>query len=308
MPLRFTLRQLEYFVAVGEYGSIAQAADHLNVSPPSISTAISQLEAEFNVQLFVRRHAHGLSLTSAGDSLLISAQDLLKAAYRISVMAGDMAETISGPLNVGCLQTFAPMVFPELRSRFEQAYPDVAVSQSTGDHQYLIDGLRSADLDICLTYDLSVPGGIVFEPLVEVPAYVMLPATHALAGEAAIAVEALAEDPMVLLDLPVSADYFLSVLRDAGIQPNIVERTQDMALARSMVANGFGYTLANFRPRTTLSPDGKPLSFVPLLGENRPLKIGIATNAAARKSRVVTAFEEHCRDTISADRVPGVVL
>ena len=47
MPLRFTLRQLEYFVAVGECGSIAQAAERLNISSPSISTAISQVEAEF---------------------------------------------------------------------------------------------------------------------------------------------------------------------------------------------------------------------------------------------------------------------
>lgn len=63
MPLRITLRQLEYFVAVGECGSIAQAAERLNISSPSISTAISQLEAEFGLQLFIRRHAYGLSLT-----------------------------------------------------------------------------------------------------------------------------------------------------------------------------------------------------------------------------------------------------
>jgi DNA-binding MarR family transcriptional regulator len=52
--LRFTLRQLEYLVAVGEAGTIAEAAHRLNVSSPSISAAISQLEAEFGVQLFVR--------------------------------------------------------------------------------------------------------------------------------------------------------------------------------------------------------------------------------------------------------------
>lgn len=66
MPLRFTLRQLEYFVAVGEEGSIARAAEVVNVSSPSISTAISQLEQEFGVQLFVRRHAHGLALSRPG--------------------------------------------------------------------------------------------------------------------------------------------------------------------------------------------------------------------------------------------------
>ena len=46
MPLRFTLRQIEYYVAVADAGSVALAAERLHVSSPSISAAISQLEAE----------------------------------------------------------------------------------------------------------------------------------------------------------------------------------------------------------------------------------------------------------------------
>ena len=52
MARRFTLRQLDYLVAVGEAGSIAGAAERLNVSSPSISAAIAQLEAEFGLPLF----------------------------------------------------------------------------------------------------------------------------------------------------------------------------------------------------------------------------------------------------------------
>ncbi|WP_245469819.1 LysR family transcriptional regulator, partial [Mesorhizobium sp. M7A.F.Ca.MR.362.00.0.0] len=77
MPLRFTLRQLEYFVAVGEAGSIAKAAEQVNVSPPSISASIAQLETEFGVQLFVRKHSHGLSLTAGGRIFLKEAARLL---------------------------------------------------------------------------------------------------------------------------------------------------------------------------------------------------------------------------------------
>ena len=51
MPLRLTLRQLEYFIAVGEAGSIALAAERVNVTAPSMSSAIAQLEAGFGVQL-----------------------------------------------------------------------------------------------------------------------------------------------------------------------------------------------------------------------------------------------------------------
>lgn len=80
MPLRFTLRQLEYFVAVGECGSIALAAEKVNVSSPSISAAIAQLEAEFGLQLFVRRHAQGLSLTQGGMRFMDDARALLESA------------------------------------------------------------------------------------------------------------------------------------------------------------------------------------------------------------------------------------
>ena len=47
MPLRFSLRQLEYFVAVGEAGSIAVASEKVHVSSPSISSALRQLETSF---------------------------------------------------------------------------------------------------------------------------------------------------------------------------------------------------------------------------------------------------------------------
>ena len=70
MPLRYTLRQLEYFVAVGETGSIAAASHRSNVSSPSISAGISQLEKELGLKLFVRNHAQGLTPTPAGLKML----------------------------------------------------------------------------------------------------------------------------------------------------------------------------------------------------------------------------------------------
>ena len=68
--MRYTLRQIEYFIATAETGSITLASERVNISQPSISTAIAHLEEELGTQLFVRRHAQGLSLTSAGRLLL----------------------------------------------------------------------------------------------------------------------------------------------------------------------------------------------------------------------------------------------
>ena len=64
MVLRFTLRQLEYLVAVGDYGSVTEAAERVNVSAPSVSAAISQLEREFGIK-FSNAEIEGLQ--NVGD-------------------------------------------------------------------------------------------------------------------------------------------------------------------------------------------------------------------------------------------------
>ncbi|TIR21484.1 MAG: LysR family transcriptional regulator [Mesorhizobium sp.] len=303
MPLRFTLRQLEYFVAVGEAGSIAKAAEQVNVSPPSISASIAQLEAEFGVQLFVRKHSHALALTAGGRLFLKEAARLLNDADALHDIAGDIAEKVRGPLAVGCLLTFAQIVLPALRKKFEDAYPDVRVRQFERNQGQLFEMLQRGEIDAALTYDLELSQDMTFEPLMQLPAYVMLPAAHRLAGRAGITPEELVDEPMVLLDLPYSREYFLSAFQ--GLRPRIAERTGDIAVMRSMVANGFGYGIANMRPLNAMSPDGKLLVFVPLLGDIRPLTMGIALPNAEHRTLTVQAFIEHCRRFVVEQGVFG---
>ena len=77
--MRYTLRQIEYFIATAETGSITLASERVNISQPSISTAIAHLEEELGTQLFIRRHAQGLSLTPAGRAVLAEAKRLVFA-------------------------------------------------------------------------------------------------------------------------------------------------------------------------------------------------------------------------------------
>ncbi|KXF74689.1 LysR family transcriptional regulator [Paramesorhizobium deserti] len=305
MPLRFTLRQLEYFVAVGEAGSIAKAAEQVNVSPPSISASIAQLEEEFGIQLFVRKHSHGLSLTAGGRVFLKQAQRLLGDADALHDIAADISEKVRGPLAVGCLLTFAQIVLPELRRKFEDAFPEVRVRQFERHQGQLLEMLQRGEIDVALTYDLELSQDLTFEPLMQLPAYAMLPAGHRLALQKGITPEELVEEPMVLLDLPFSREYFLSAFQNRGLRPNIAERTGDIALMRSMVANGFGYGIANMRPLNTMSPDGKPLVFVPLESDLKPLTMGVAMPNAEHRTQTVQAFLEHCRRFVIEQGVFG---
>lgn len=295
MALRFTLRQLEYFVAVGEAGSIAKAAEHVNVSAPSISASIAQLEAEFGIQLFIRKHSHALSLTAGGRVFLREAARLLGEADALHEVANDLAENVRGPLAIGCLLTFAQIVLPTLRKDFERQFPDVRIRQFERNQGQLLVMLQQGEIDAALTYDLELPQDITFEPLIELPAYVMLPADHAFANRASITPEELVPEPMILLDLPYSREYFLSAFHRKGLRPRIAERTGDIAMMRSMVANGFGYGIANMRPLNAVSPDGKLLVFIPLDDGIRALTMGVAMPNAEHRTRTVQAFIDHCR-------------
>ncbi len=308
MPLRYTLRQLEYFVAVGETGSIAGASQQVNVSSPSVSAGVSQLEEELGVKLFVRHHAQGLTPTSAGRKLLDHARYVLQQASVLRDLAGDLSGSVRGPLAIGCLSTFAQIVLPGLRHSFVQQHSDVRITQIEADQSGLFSLQRQAKIDLALTYDLDLPRDLTFLPILELPPLVALHEAHPLAHLPAISITDLAPHPMVLLDLPHSADYFLSFFAEHGLRANIAERTRDMAVMRGLVANGFGYSIVNVRPQNDLAPDGKPIRFVPLTGKQRPMKLGILTSAGSDHTQLHQAFVSHAQSWIEshASKLLGV--
>jgi DNA-binding transcriptional LysR family regulator len=122
-----------------------------------------------------------------------------------------------------------------------------------------------------------------------------------------VSLQELAREPLILLDLPISREYFLSMFIKEGLEPNIVSRSTHQDVIRTMVANGYGYTLANVRPRCEIALDGRRVSRVRLSGDHRPMVIGVLTLAQGRKSRLVDMFEQHCRRFVSDAYIPGMV-
>lgn len=305
--MRFTFRQLEYFVAAGETGSITLASERINISQPSISTAISHLEQELGIQLFVRHHALGLSLTPPGRSLLREAKQILEKAEGLYNVASEAGDQIRGALVVGCLTTLAPMIMPELTHSFTTAYPGAQVRQMETNQEKLLFGLKHAEIDVAITYDLQLTEGVAFSPLARLPMHVVVGETHPLARESSVTLGDLASQPFLLLDLPLSREYFLAMFMKEGLQPTIAARSENQDVIRTMVANGYGYTLANVRPRSDMALDGRRVVRVRLAGDHRPMIVGAATLAQLSRSRLVDAFKSHCHAFISDSYIPGMV-
>ncbi|WP_415232796.1 LysR substrate-binding domain-containing protein [Pseudophaeobacter arcticus] len=232
--------------------------------------------------------------------MLDHAKGVLQQAAGLTDLAASLSGSIRGPLSIGCLSTFAQVVLPGLRRSFTDQYSEVRISQIEANQSELFILLRQAKIDVALTYDLDLPRDLSFHPMLSLPPLVALSETHPLADQQSIAIEELADYPMVLLDLPYSADYFLSFFTRAGLRVNIAERTQDMAVMRGLVANGFGYSIVNIRPVNDLAPDGKPMRFLPLSGDHRPMKMGLLSIASSTRIQLHDAFLTHANDWISA--------
>lgn len=304
--MRFTFRQLEYFVAVGETGSITQASERLHISQPSISTAISHLEQELDVQLFIRHHAQGLSLTPTGRTVLVEAKRLVQQAEALYSVASEATAQVRGRLSVGCLSTLAPLVMPELAHSFTAAYPATEIRQVEGSQEQLLEALRKSEIDIAVTYDLQIPEETSFVPLASLPPHIWVSEADPLARQSAVTLSELAEQPLILLDLPLSREYFIALFLKEGLTPRIASRSSYQEVVRTMVANGYGYTLANVRPRSDLALDGRRIVRVRLSGDHRPMQLGLATLLAYRKPKLLEAFEGHCRAFISDAYIPGM--
>jgi len=308
MPLRYTFRQLEYLVAVGDAGTIALASERVNVSSPSISSAISQLEAEFGVQIFVRHHAQGLSLTPGGRRIYNTAKRILDDAAALSDLANDITEKPRGPISIGALNTVAPLIGPAIRRSFEADYPDADVTLREGHQADLFDMLGRAEIDVAITYEMGIPKDVAFDTLVTLPPFVMLPANHAYSNRESLSLSDFESEAMILLDLPISREYFLSVFQSLNVRPNVTERTADMSVVRSLVANGYGFSLVNMRTRSELAPDGEKLAFVRLDDDIAPLVLGLATKQVEHRSHIVEAFYKHAQKLVRNDGLPGVVM
>jgi DNA-binding transcriptional LysR family regulator len=295
--MKFTLKQLQYFAAVGETGSVTRAAEVAHVSQASISAAISHLEAIFGVQLFIRRHAQGLYLTPTGRRMLSQVNLLLKQANGLGQYAADLGQSLSGSVEVGCFLTLAPVIMPALIRDFTRAHPAVRIDCHEGDYDELIEGLRQGRIEMAFVYDLSRDADIEFLPLAELPPYAIVASDHPLAGERVVSLRRLAGEPMVLLDLPHSREYFSAIFHGLGLEPAIAYRTASPNMVRAMVANGLGYSLLNVRPRVDRALDGKPYVAVELKEKVRPLQMGIASVADVRFTRISTAFADFCRTT-----------
>jgi DNA-binding transcriptional LysR family regulator len=291
----YSLRQLRYFVVTAETLSFTAAAKRLHISQPSISTAIAELETCFGVQLFLRHHASGLSLTQAGREMLGKTRDLLKNAEELQLAARDMDGGMTGNIALGCMVSLAPPLLPGVISRFVAEHAGITFRTLEAHQEDLLNGLHDGSLDLALTYSIDLTDEIDFVPLITLPPYVILPKTHRLARARTVSLADLRDAPYVMLDLPHSREYFFSLFDAAGERPVPAFKSAQPEVVRGMVANGLGYSILNFPLKSLRTVDGEAFVVKPFSDDVAATTLGIAQSCNMKPRQVVQRFAAFCQ-------------
>lgn len=259
-----TIVQLEYFRTVVRLGSLTHAAAALNVTQPTLSTAIARLERQYRIQLLARIPRKGVEPTLAGSRLLAALEPLLDSVGRLGSVARGTDDPLQGELSVGVYGPLAPFYSATILHEAGRLMPGVALTMTEGDLDELPEALRRRQLDVALMYADELTPEFGMTILRTIAPHVVVAEDHRLAqaGRTSVSLHELADDPAVFLSIPHSFKRYMSYFRALNITPNIKYTSSSYEVIRSYVASGLGYALLHHEHLTDQTHCGRRL--VPL--------------------------------------------
>lgn len=185
--------QLRSFHAVAREGSAVKASRVLNVSQPTITTQIKELEAHFGVELFHRK-GRRLDLSRLGERLLVRTQSFFDAEGSVRELLESAGRLTDGHLRVGASGPYRTMRILKL---FREQYPDIAVSVDLGNTREVIDNLHNLKTDVAIVSEVECGPELEVISLRRQRVIALVPADHVLATKSSICLAELAGQDMV---------------------------------------------------------------------------------------------------------------
>ena len=144
---RLKFKQLQLLVAIAEHRSILHAARQLNISQPTATKLVKDLELDFGVQLFDRTN-RGVLPTLFGEALVRHGKLILAQISHAAQELDDLNDGAGGRVLVGTLLAASAALLPEAIQRIHEQRPNVTVAVREGTNDVLMPALRSGDLDM----------------------------------------------------------------------------------------------------------------------------------------------------------------
>lgn len=255
------ITQLKYFKAVAKTGKIVTAADHLFVTPPAISTSITQLEKELGVQLFTRR-ANRLTLNKQGEIFLGYAETILNS---INDARTDIQESLeNGPQHI-CVAVTSSNLWIDLIAAFSLEYPHFTLTSSTMATTDLLAGTFSSRFSFILASDGDLTPKLVDECsslyLFDDYPVIMVHASHPLAQKESVHFADLSQQRLIWPRTnPRFSEKFYQLFRDSNIPIPLI-CTYSYLICQSLVAQNAAIALTTMHAKNSCMEDFR---FIPL--------------------------------------------
>jgi LysR family transcriptional regulator, nitrogen assimilation regulatory protein len=237
------IRQLKYFVAIIDAGSLSKAAEQLSVAQPSLSQQVAGLETDLKTTLLLRSH-QGVQPTEAGRALYLHARDVIRRMEQIP-LAVRVNGTESGQVAIGLPTSvavvFALPMFEYVRSHF----PGIRLQIVEGMSGYLAEMMANGRLDMAILFRESETRGVSVRPLFKENLFVFGQIEGIGPGED-VPLRRLAGVPMVL----PSAANGLRILIErafarAGIDPHIIADIDSLPTMLAIARKEQGVTIVS---------------------------------------------------------------
>jgi len=242
------MHQVRYFLAVAQELNFSRAAEKCNVSQPSLSRAIQQLEGEFGGHLF-HRERHLTHLTDLGQMVRPHLETVYEAAVKAKQLSRDVSQLKRVPLKLGIMSTISPSEIVGLVAALKTRYEGLELRLCDADARELRDRLISGDLEVIIC---ALPGEESDErthviPLFREQMVIAVHQGHRLASEKAFPVKELDGECYIHRMNCEFAGYADHILQEKGVTctPTYWSERDDWTLAMVAAGLGFAFMPAN---------------------------------------------------------------
>ncbi|MHC6219064.1 LysR family transcriptional regulator [Arthrobacter sp. MMS24-S77] len=295
-----TLVQLHYFQVVAKHGSMTRAADELNVTQSTLSSAVARLEAAYGIELFLRIPRRGVALSPAGRRLLSSARQVLDTTEHLREIARGESDEVRGEVSIGIHAPLAPFYSPAILQAAALKHPELKIHIVEGDMWSLPEDLSHGRIELALMYERQLEGSFAFDAICEIHPHIVVSQDHRLALRAGspVSLAELVDEPLVVLSSPFSYSVYLGYFTALGLNPRILHTSQSYETIRSYVANNLGYSILHHRHLTYETHTGKRIVPLEIKDPTRPMKLCLVSLNPTQLSNKARAVSDIARAAV----------
>jgi len=236
------LTQLRYFVAVIETQNFTRAAEKSNITQPSLSQQIINLERELGQRLFHRLGRKAVP-TEAGTAFLQRARRILRDVEDAAREMGDHSGQ-GRRIAIGAVQTVMPYLISDLVIQCRTSHPQLAIDAHEGFRADLVRGVLEGTLDLAVVPLPVKDRQLAIEPLLSEPLLLAVGRDHPFASQPEIDIRTIAGETFVGLgDSSALAAQVRAFFGDQKLEPRIGIRCTQVATLKRFVAAGLGISL-----------------------------------------------------------------